>query len=180
MTCIEKGIEYELVPIADVRGEGHAALHPFRRMPVVELDDWTLMIETLAITGRLDEGFSGPSLQPEGHAERTRMRVWMSVCADYLFPDVVKAIPRRRPPTAQELATARIALERAESLMTPGGRFLAGETLTLADLYLAPQISNAQEKAPELLDGLDALLAWAGPIRERESFRRTQYEWPPR
>lgn len=47
-------------------------------------------------------------------------------------------------------------LERVDGLIG-GDPFLAGEALTLADLYLAPQVSNAREKAPELLDGLDAI-----------------------
>jgi glutathione S-transferase len=35
MTCIEKGIEHELVPIAYGSDE-HAALHPFMRIPIIE------------------------------------------------------------------------------------------------------------------------------------------------
>ena len=52
MTCIEKGIEHELVPVA-VGSAEHGALRP-------------------------------------------RMRTWMELCSDYVFRDVVRAIPRRR------------------------------------------------------------------------------------
>jgi glutathione S-transferase len=99
----------------------------------------------------------------------------MSLCSDYLFRDVVRGIPRDRPPTAEELATARHALERAEGLVN-GDPFLAGDALTLADLYLAPQLANCAEKAPELLDGLDALGVWVRRMSERESFQRTRPE----
>jgi glutathione S-transferase len=172
MTCIEKGIDYELVPIADVRGSGHGALHPFRRMPIAEIDG-ALIIETLAITGHLDEAFPGPRLQPEGHAERALMRTWIGVCGGYLFPDLVLGLPRKRPATVEELAAARLSLERAQGLMGGGGPFLVGETLTLADLYLAPQLANGTEKVPQVLEGLDALGAWLALMQERESFRRT-------
>lgn len=100
------------------------------------------------------------------------MRAWMAVCADYLFRDVVQAIPRRREPTELELTTARAALEAAEG-MVGAGAFLAGDALSLADLYLAPQIANCAEKAPQLLDGLGGLGAWAARIALRPSFQQT-------
>jgi glutathione S-transferase len=173
MTCVEKGIAYELVPVAYGSAE-HGALHPFRRMPILEIDGVGRIIETLAITGYLDDAFAGPSLQPGDPAGRVAMRTWMAICGDYLFRDVVRAIPRDRAPSDQELTTARAALERAESLV-PATTYLAGEALSLADLYLAPQLSNCREKAPELLDGLGRLGGWAERITGRESFRATGY-----
>jgi glutathione S-transferase len=172
MTCVEKGIDYELVPVA-YGTEAHGELHPFRRMPILETGG-ARIIETLAITGHLDEAFPGPALQPLDAAGRTGMRVWMAICADYLFRDVVRAIPRDRPPTQSELATARTALERAASVF-PDTPYVAGDAVTLADLYLAPQVSNCREKAPELLDGLDSLAVWADLMSTRESFHRTAY-----
>jgi glutathione S-transferase len=171
MTCIEKGIDYQLIPVA-YGSSAHGALHPFRRMPILELDDGALIIESLAITGYLDEAFPGPVLQPGGIAERVRMRTWMAITSDYLFRDVVRSIPRDRPPTDAVLTTARTALERAEQLVGEGP-YLAGHALSLADLYLAPQLANCREKAPLLLDGLEALGAWETLVRQRQSFRRT-------
>lgn len=170
MTCVEKGIDYELVPVA-YGSPQHGELHPFRRMPILEVDG-RLVIESLAITGYLDEEFPGPRLTPADAADRASMRTWMSVCGDYLFRDVVRTIPRARTPTDAELTTARTALERAQSLV-PDSPYLAGRLLSLADLYLAPQVANCREKAPELLDGLDKLGQWAQTIDARESFQLT-------
>ena len=172
MTCIEKGIDHELVPIA-YGGPEHQALHPFARIPIVEVDGLTLT-ETLAITGYLDEAVPEPPLLPVDIRARARTRTWMSQCSDYLFRDVVRMIPRNGPPTDEERTTARAALEQAELLVGPDA-FLAGDRLTLADLYLAPQLSNCREKAPDLVDGLPALAAWATRISSRVSFRRTGY-----
>jgi glutathione S-transferase len=172
MTCVEKGITYELVPI-DRGSAAHAALHPFLRMPILEIDG-TIIVESLAVTGHLAEAFPGATLQPEDPAGRALMRTWMSICADYLFRDVVRTVPRNRPITDDERTTARTALERAESIVDPGP-FLVGDTLTLADLYLAPQIANCLEKAPDLLDGLDGLKAWAMTMAARESYQLTSY-----
>jgi glutathione S-transferase len=173
MTCVEKGIPYELVPI-DRGSDAHGALHPFRRMPILEIDG-TIIVESLAITCHLDEAFAGPILQPEDHAGRAQMRTWMSVCADYLFRDVVRTVPRGRRISAEERTTARTTLERAEQSIE-ANPFLVGDTLTLADLYLAPQIANCLEKAPDLLEGLDGLTSWSRFISARDSFRLTAYE----
>jgi glutathione S-transferase len=170
MTCVEKGTDYELAPIEYGAAE-HAALHPFMRIPILAVGDTTIF-ESLAINSYLDEAFPGPALQPTGDLPRVRMRIWMGLCGDYLFRDVVRAIPRDRTPTEEELGGARIALERAEELVG-SDPFLVGSALTLADLYLAPQIANCREKAPALLEGLPALGVWAERISERESFRAT-------
>jgi glutathione S-transferase len=172
MTCVEKGIEYELVPVAYGSDE-HGLLHPFRRMPILEVGGMTVF-ETLAATGYLDEAFDGPALQPADPLGRVAMRTWMGVSGDYVFRDVVRTVPRGRAASEEELATARLTLGRVEELVAGGaGPFLAGPDLTLADLYLAPQIANCAEKAPELLVPLTAIGAWLARIAERESFRQT-------
>jgi glutathione S-transferase len=170
MTCVEKGVQYELVPIAYGSDE-HGALHPFRRIPVLE-GPAGVIVETLAITGYIDEAFSGPSLQPTDDVARAQMRTWMGLCGDYLYREVVRGIPRDREPSDDELKAARTALERAEALVGEGP-FLTGKQLTLADLYLAPQLANCGEKAPQLLDGLDALAQWAPRMAALESFKQT-------
>jgi len=172
MTCIEKGVPYELAPIGYGSAE-HAALHPFTRMPVLEHGD-VVVFETLAVTNYIDAAFEGPALQPAALPARTKMLAWMSLCADYIFRDVVRGLPRREPPTGEELAAARRALELVDRMVS--SPFLAGDSLSLADLYLAPQISNAREKAPEVLDGLGAIEAWFTGIAARESFERTAYD----
>jgi glutathione S-transferase len=97
MTCAEKGVDHELVPVA-YGTDAHGVLHPFRRMPILEVGE-VIVFETLAATGYVDETFDGPALQPADAAGRAAMRTWMGVCGDYLPRQVVRAIPRtaRRP-----------------------------------------------------------------------------------
>jgi glutathione S-transferase len=171
MTCVEKGLDYELVPVP-YGSEEHGALHPFRRMPILQIGE-RVIFETLAATGYVDEAFDGPALQPADPVGRAAMRTWMGVCGDYLFRQLVRGIPRDRPPSTEEHETAREALGRAESILTDDP-FLAGGTLTLADLYLAPQLANCREKAPELLAEHPGLTAWLRKIEPRPSFTSTQ------
>jgi glutathione S-transferase len=171
MVCVEKDIPYELVPV-DYGSEAHGEMHPFRRMPILEVDGF-LVFESLAVTGYLDEAFPGPSLQPEDVAARARMRTWMGVCADYLWRDVVRGLPRGTSPSEEQKSAARTAFERAQSLGIEGP-FLLGEAATLADLYLAPQLANCREKAPEVLDGLVYLGAWWDNFSRRPSLLDTE------
>lgn len=174
MTCVEKGIEYELVPV-DYGSDAHGELHPFRRMPILEIGGVTVF-ETLAATGYLDEAFDGPALQPADPLGRVAMRTWMGVAADYVSRDVVRGLPRGRDASDEERAAAGLTLGRVESMLAEGAGarpFLAGPELSLADLYLAPQIANCGEKAPELLTPLTALSAWYARMVERESFKQT-------
>src|ERR1700709_639951 len=66
MTCAEKSLAYELVPVP-YGSEEHGALHPFRRIPILEVGE-TVIFETLAATGYVDEAFDGPSPPPAGAA----------------------------------------------------------------------------------------------------------------
>jgi glutathione S-transferase len=170
MVCVEKVIPYDLVSV-DHGSEAHGELHPFRKVPILEVDG-LVVVESLAVTGYLDEAFPGPSLQPEDAVSRARMRAWMGVCADYLWRDVVGGLPRGRTPSAEEKSAARTAFERAGSLGIEGP-FLLGEDLTLADLYLAPQVANCREKAPEVLGGLEDLSAWWDAMSRRPSLVET-------
>lgn len=173
MVAIEKDIPYELVPIA-YGGPEHEAMHPFKRIPVIE-HDGLVIAESLAITGYLDEAFPGPSLQPPGLVERTRMRTWMSLCGDYVYRDVVRGLPRGTPPSPDQLEAARNVLGKVEQAIDDRP-FLLGEEITLADLYLAPQASNGREKAPELLAALPRLSGWLAAVESRPSFTRTAYD----
>lgn len=172
MACLEKGVAYELVPIA-YGSPAHAALHPFTRIPVLEHGD-VVVFETLAIASYIDDAFEGPPLRPAHLRPRTLMLEWLSLCADYVYRDVVRGLPRRGSPSSEELDAARRALELVDAMVT--APFLAGGSLSLADLYLAPQISNAREKAPEVLSGCDAIEAWFAGICARESFQLTAYD----
>jgi glutathione S-transferase len=185
MTCAEKGLDYELVPVP-YGSEEHGALHPFRRIPILEVGE-TVIFETLAATGYVDEAFDGPPLQPADVAGRAAMRTWMGVCGDYLFRQIVRGIPRDRTPSTEETETAREALDRAESILgneggsIAGGEgagaedaFLVGGAVSLADLYLAPQLANCREKAPDLLAEHPRLTAWLAAIEQRPSFTATE------
>ncbi|PLX34764.1 MAG: maleylacetoacetate isomerase, partial [Hyphomicrobiales bacterium] len=65
-----KGIAYENVPVHLARGGGEqhgaafAAINPQSQVPALELDDGSVLTQSLAILEYLDEAYAEPSLLP--------------------------------------------------------------------------------------------------------------------
>ena len=173
MAAREKGVDYEVVPLA-FREPSHAALHPFLKMPAMENGPVTLF-ETLAIGGYIDEAFEGPALQPGDPVARAKMRQWVSAGIDYLYDDLVGAGLSGDDVSdeALEKADRALAILDAGLAETP---YLAGITLSLADLLIAPMIAYgcAQGRAAEMVNAKPRLAAWSDRMFQRDSFKATQ------
>lgn len=185
MACAEKGVSHRLVPV-DLRSAAHRALHPFGRMPVMQHSDYTLY-ETRAIAGYIDDAFDGPRLTPASARPRAEMEKWISVSNSYVDAVTVRQFIVER--LAAEAILGRKANEDTIAAALPkvadqlalmdrdlaSRPFLAGEALSLADLFLAPIVAYV-EMAPEgagLLAGNDHLKRWFGTMAGRESFAAT-------
>ena len=171
MVCEEKHVDYRLLPL-EFGQDSHRALHPFLRMPVMRSGD-TMLYETSAIAGYIDETFDGPRLTPADPLERARMTQWISTCNDYLYRDLVQALLKSDDPSEEDRAAARRDLEIVDRQLR-GNTFLLGDEIYLCDLFLAPMIAFAAGKdgAP-LFKGLDGLSAWRERLESRASFRST-------
>jgi glutathione S-transferase len=186
----EKGVEYELRPV-DVFAEGgapasHLARQPFGRIPAFEQDGFSLY-ETGAITRYVDEAFAGPSLQPVVPQRRARMNQLISIADGYIYPQLVWGLyvelvskPRRGAPSDAERVAAAwsrapICLRALADLMAESP-WLAGETLTLADLHVAPMLAYFL-MVPEgraLLEAQAGLAGWWQRMEDRPSMRATR------
>ncbi len=64
-----KGLDYETIPVDLVAGEqndvSYAALNPIRGVPVLVLDDGTMLTQSMAILEYLDRVCPSPKLLPE-------------------------------------------------------------------------------------------------------------------
>ncbi len=172
MACEEKGVAYSLEPV-DYGADSHGKVHPFRRMPAMQ-NGSVKLFEALAIASYVDAVGDRAELQPSDPAGRARMLQWVSAVNDYVYPDVVRALLKEDGPTEEEFANARGRLEPFNAALSKS-EWLAGEDLSLADLFLAPIDAFAEEAltATGSLDGLDGLAAWRERVRARPSFERT-------
>jgi glutathione S-transferase len=190
----EKGVDYELVPV-DIFAEGgppaeHLTRHPFGKIPAFEHAGFRLY-EAGAITRYVYEAFAGPSLQSVDARDRARMNQIISILDSYAYRTLVwdTYVERvSRPASGEAADEERIAaaLPKAEvclfalSELMDEAPWLAGPTISLADLHAAPMFACFR-LAPEgkrLLGHNDRLARWWDQVSARPSFLRTQV--PPR
>jgi glutathione S-transferase len=187
MTLEEKGIAYDLREFDFMQGmpEEHLKRHPFGKVPAFEHDGF-MLYETAAITRYVDEGFEGPSLQSiEVHA-RTRMAQIICIIDSYTYGPVLGQIVIQRlvvpmmngtPDEAAieaALPAARKALGVLEGLIGDQP-FVAGNTLSLADLHLAPILAyfSGTPEGEKVLADTPNLRRWFDNISARPTFAST-------
>jgi glutathione S-transferase len=188
MGLAEKGVAYTLERAAP-RTPGILAVHPFGRIPGFRDGDLALF-ETSAILRYIDESFDGPALLPGTIRDRARCEQWVSAVNAYLYDTMVRryvlqyVIPRGpegKPdrgvidPALAEIEGHLRVLEQAY-----GGRdYLVGNTLCMADLFLAPILAcvEAMPEGAQLLAACPNVRRGQAAVRERASFKATE---PPR
>jgi maleylacetoacetate isomerase len=155
-----KGVPYESVPVHLLRdgGEQHASsyaqLNPAELVPTLVDGDLALS-QSLAIMEYLDEVHPSPSLLPGGALDRARIRTMAQSIACEMHPlnnlRVLQYLQREHQ--LDEAAKANwyrhwitlgfTALE-AQLSHADTGTFCHGNTPTLADCCLVPQVFNAR------------------------------------
>ena len=183
-----KGLAYDYVPVhlpsgAQKKAE-FAAVSAEGLVPVLELDDGQRLTQSMAIIEYLDEthALPAPLLPPEA-VGRARVRALAQIVACEIHPlnnlRVLKYLVNELK-TGDDAKNAwyrhwvRLGLQSYEShLAAEPGRFSHGDTPTLADCCLVPQIFNAQRFDCDL-SGLPRTMAAFEACMALESFQKAQ------
>jgi glutathione S-transferase len=187
----EKGVHARLAPVApgSFRTAEHLARHPFGKVPVLDHGDFRIY-ECAAILRYVDRVLPEPSLTPANPQGAGRMDQLMNINDWYLFQGVANVIgfqrivgPRLMGLTPDEDAIAA-AMPKAHSVFNELARqlgdkpFFVGDSLTLADVHLAPQLDFFTE-TPEW-EPLTAhhvnLRRWLDRMNARPSMAATTWE----
>jgi len=156
-----KGLAHQITPVHLVRdggqqhSEGYAALNPQELVPTLVHGECVVR-QSMAILEYLDEVFPDPSLLPDDALGRARVRALAQLVACDIHPlnnlRVMQFFsdtwnvpqPERDDWTKHWMQVGFDAMERmlVESVET--GRFCHGDTPTLADCCLVPQLFNAR------------------------------------
>ena len=188
LALAEKGLAYERVevnPFAPEVPADYLALHPFGRVPTLVHDGFALY-ETGAISRYVDRAFSGPALQPAQPRLLGRMDQIIGVVDSYGYWPLVRQVfshrvfrpaigqPADEAEVERGLTGATKVLAALEALAAPDG-FLAGPTLSLADLHLGAMIAYfaAAPEGAALLKDHPRLSAWWMHVSRRKSFTAT-------
>jgi glutathione S-transferase len=186
MAFEEKEAKYTLQDVSVLKGEqrqaAHLARHPFGTVPAFEHDGFQVY-ETSPILRYVDQVFPGPSLTPEDPKQRARMNQIISIIDYHGYPSLILQIVVQRLFVAllangtdeavikAGIPRAQLCLQEFERLKG-NSRFLAGDQVSLADLYLVPilfYLRLTPEK--ELLAPHKGLEAWWQQMEARASTR---------
>lgn len=155
-----KGLAYQQVPIHLRRGGGeqfsaaYRAINPQELVPALE-DDGKIFTQSLAIIEYLEEKYPKPALLPSDPAGRAIVRGMALSIACEVHPiqnlrvlNYLKANCNQTDEQVNRWARHWIdlglsALEQS-IVRRGGGTFCYGETPTLADVCLVPQLGNAR------------------------------------
>jgi len=179
----EKALPYQLAQFEfPARPEGFERLNPFGTVPVLVDGDFTLY-EAVAIARYVDEGFEGPSLQPEDVRARARMAQIVSVIDQVAAPAMVRTIYTERfkqhvlkvPFSEAAIDESRDKARRCLVAMSEwlGDRaFLVGDRLSLADFFAFPCIGYFADcdDGHRMLADFGRLRDWLDRLSLRRAF----------
>ena len=154
-----KGLDAELLPVHLLRNEqlaeAFAAIAPARLVPLL-VDDEVLLSQSMAIIEYLDEAHPSPSLLPGNAAARARIRALAQDMACEIHPlnnlRVLRYLVHEMKLSEDDknrwyrhwVETGLEVVEKQLASSAATGRFCHGDTPTLADCVLVPQVHNAK------------------------------------
>ncbi|MEO3878559.1 maleylacetoacetate isomerase [Rheinheimera fenheensis] len=160
-----KQLSFENLSIHLVKngGEQHSdsykALNPAQLVPTL-IDGELSLNQSLAIIEYLDEMYPQPALLPEGAAEKAQVRALaLDIACDihplnnlrvlqYLTGTLAVTEQQKQAWITHWLNTGFSALE--QRLAQSAGQYCFGDSVTLADICLVPQVYNAQRFALDM------------------------------
>ena len=182
-----KGLRYEYVAVHLARGDhklpGYAAIAADTLVPVLEDGDVRLS-QSMAIIEYLDETHPEPALLPRDVLGRARVRALAQSIACEIHPlnnlRVLKYLVRELKVAEEPKNTwyrhwvreGLLAFERQLALQ-PASRYCWGDTPTLADCCLVPQIFNGQRFDSDF-SGLPRTMAAFDACMQLDAFQRAQ------
>ena len=183
-----KGLPYEYLPVHLVKGEHrqeqYAAVSPSQLVPALELDDGQLLGQSMAIIEYLDETHPNPPLLPSDALGRAHVRALAQLVSCEIHPlnnlRVLKYLVRELK-VDEEAKNAwyrhwvRSGLEmyEAELQRLPAGSYSYGDTPTLADCCLVPQVFNGQRFNVDF-SGLTRTMAAFEACMQHPAFQQAQ------
>lgn len=178
-----KGIEYERVPVdllqGGQKGPDYRARNPQGFVPTLEADGVRLT-QSLAIIGWLEATCPEPRLLPPDPADAAHVRAMALVVACDIHPlNNLRVLKYLKGPLGQPDEVKgewighwiREGFAALEQMARPAaGRFLFGDSPTLADVCLVPQMYNAR-RFDVPVDDFPLLVAADAAANELEPFR---------
>ncbi|HZW47124.1 MAG TPA: maleylacetoacetate isomerase [Microvirga sp.] len=150
-----KGVPYESVPVnllkSEQREDAFGAVNPQKRLPALDIGG-AILIQSPAILEYLDEVYPEPPLLPIGAVTRAKVRAVASIVGCDIHPlNNLGPLRYLKNTLGHDQAAidewyahwVREGFDAIETLLAPGP-YCFGSQVTLADVYLVPQVFNAR------------------------------------
>ncbi len=185
MFLAEKDLKIELVEHDIQSGENRESAYlnknPGGQMPALELDDGTILAETVVICDYLEELFPTPALIGTSAQEKAETRMWNrrieqkitgNIYDAFQFAEGIDMFKTRRrclPEAADGLkASAQDGLAWLDKQME-GKLFICGNRITIADLVLYCCTQFSAGVGQTIDPSLENVSAWSNRIDQRPS-----------
>lgn len=180
----EKGIDVPLVPVdmgaLEHRSEHISERNPLRRLPVLELDDGTVIAESVAICRYFEELHPDPPLFGTGALGKAMVEMWQRRMELHLFLPVAQAFRHIHPAMkdwevpqmpAWGEANKPKAVEFMRFLDDELSRraFVAGDDFTIADITALIAMDFTKPARITVPEELTNLARWYAQVKARPS-----------
>jgi maleylacetoacetate isomerase len=190
-----KGIQPDTVevdlraPVNDQQTPGYRSINPQALVPALTVEDTTIA-QSLAIIEYLDETHPDPPLMPRSPVNRARVRAMALAIACDMHPlNNLRVLNYLRSPLGQDeetvnawyrhwIAVGFSGLEQEARRATGDGRHMFGQSITVADIYLVPQMFNARRFKCDL-DPYPTLRAISAHLESLPAFAKAAPEAQP-
>lgn len=149
-----KGVDYTSVPVNLLHGDQgsseHAGRNPMRQIPVLELDDGTCLVQSLAILDYLEAVAPEPALYPADPVLRAHALALAEIVNSGIQPlqnlavlGSIEALGGDRAAWGRDAISRGLAAFQ-DLAAARAGRYCVGDSVTVADVLLVPQLYNAR------------------------------------
>ena len=151
-----KGLSYDYAPVDLIAGQqrepAYRAVNPQGLTPALDLGDGTVLTQSLAILEWLEETHPEPPILPQAPLDRQRVRTMAGIIACDIHPLNNTRVGRKLNRMGVDQAATsdwiqgwiREGFDALEPLVAAhGGGFAFGDTPTIADCCLIPQVYSA-------------------------------------
>ena len=180
----EKGIDVPLVPI-DMGALGHreaevARRNPLQRLPVLELDDGTVLTESVAICRYFEELHPEPALFGRGALGKALVEMWqrrmefnLLLCVAQAFRHIHPAMKEWEVPQVPEWGEANkprvLSFLEILDRELESREFAAGDAYSIADITGRIAIDFMTPARIAMPEDLTNVRRWYGALRARPS-----------
>ena len=175
---VDMGIEQIVVNTLKRRNREpeHLARNPFGTLPVLELDDGTYLVESLAIIEYLEDRFAAGALLAQNPEARGRARDVERIIDLRIAGPMAAYVHAKNSPlglrpdpgkAAQLEADLQVPLDYLEKLMGDGRPLLLGDRVSIADCTLQASLQFLRYIEAELFGDRTLLRAWDERYRAR-------------